>query len=162
MGIKLLFEDVEALEAVLADSKKLSVKGLEGIERAGFGHGQIAVNDRRIATALGLQSQDNGGNGSRWGSWSGACDVVLSCLSLPFPVDFFLAAHALSRCGTRLRYYGHQGGWCRCISWPMNAGGRAARRPAEVRAIASQGCAPSSKVDRSRQVKLILQQAGTA
>lgn len=72
MGVELLFEDVEALEAVFANRNKLSVKGLEGVERADFGHGQIAVNNRRIATALGLRSQDDDGNRGSRGSWSGA------------------------------------------------------------------------------------------
>ena len=41
MGIKLLFEEVEALEAVLADCDQLSVESLKAIQRSDFGHGEL-------------------------------------------------------------------------------------------------------------------------
>lgn len=81
MGVELLLEDVKALEAVFAKRNKLSVKGLEGVKRADFGHGQNAVDSWRIATAVGVWSRGKSGDGGRRRRWSGAFDVVVCCLS---------------------------------------------------------------------------------
>lgn len=51
--IKFLFENVEGFEAVFADGHQLPVECLEGFERAGFGHDQDGVENRRIAMASG-------------------------------------------------------------------------------------------------------------
>lgn len=53
MRIKFLFENVEGFEAVFADGHQLPVECLEGFERAGFGHDQDGVENRRIAIASG-------------------------------------------------------------------------------------------------------------
>lgn len=49
MSVELLLKNVEALEAVLANRNKLSVKSLKAVERAAFGHGQNFVDAKRIA-----------------------------------------------------------------------------------------------------------------
>lgn len=54
MSIELLFENMQALEAVFANGNKLSMKSLKGFERANFGHGQEGpVEDWRISIASG-------------------------------------------------------------------------------------------------------------
>lgn len=41
MGVKLLLEEVEALEAMLAGCDKLAMEGLEAVQGSDFGHGEL-------------------------------------------------------------------------------------------------------------------------
>lgn len=61
MGIELQFKDVEALEAMLANSDELSMKSLEGVQGGGFGHSRCLVDNQRIARCW-LSSDNSVGN----------------------------------------------------------------------------------------------------
>lgn len=68
MGIELEFQNVKALEAMLADCNKLPMQSLESVQRGDFGHGQCSVGNQCIAMSWSPLASRlvGGGGGSAW------------------------------------------------------------------------------------------------